>query len=182
AADVARAADALRAAPRTIGLLPTLESAHGLSNAAAIAAASPRVLGLQLGFADLLESLGIAQDHVFARQQIRLQVRLAAAQAHVPCYDSAYADFTEEAGYRAQLASARSLGFAGASCIHPRQVPIANEIFSPTAEEIHTARQIVAAAAHAATQGLAVFALDGRMIDKPFLDRAKAILAEAEQQ
>jgi citrate lyase beta subunit len=159
-----------------LGILPTIESPRGLRLAVEIARASARVIGLQMGFADLLEPLGIARDNAFARDQIRLMVRLAAAEANLDCYDSAFADFGNLAAYQQQLDAARALGFAGSSCIHPAQVEPANRTFTPTPETLADARQIVAAAKLAAERGDAVTSVNGRMIDRPFVLAAERLL------
>ncbi|UOV06928.1 HpcH/HpaI aldolase/citrate lyase family protein [Pseudoxanthomonas mexicana] len=78
----------------------------------------------------------------------------------------------------AEADSARALGFAGKSCVHPRQVAWANAAFSPSEEEIEAARRIVGAA----TMDGSAFAVDGRMVDAPFLARARAILAMLERE
>jgi citrate lyase subunit beta/citryl-CoA lyase len=166
-----------RSLPSQVGILPTIESPRGLRFAAEIALSSPRVIGLQLGFADLLEPLGIATDNVSVRNQIRLMLRLAAAEAGVDCYDSAYASFKDLAGYERELRAAHSLGFSGSSCIHPRQVSVANLAFTPTDEELAHARRVVEAAEQAAREGGAVTTLDGKMIDAPFILRAHQLLA-----
>jgi citrate lyase subunit beta/citryl-CoA lyase len=163
--------------PSPVGILPTIESPRGLRLAAEIALSSPRIIGLQLGFADLLEPLGIAPNNALARNQIRLALRLAAAEAGVDCYDSAYANFKDLTGYENELKIARSLGFAGVSCIHPTQVSIANLVFTPTDEELVHARRVVDAAEEAAREGKAVTTLDGKMIDPPFILRARQLLA-----
>ncbi len=160
-----------------IAILITIESPRGLRLAAELAQSSRRILGLQLGFADLLEPLGISSTDASARQQIRLMLRLAAGEAGVDCYESAYLDFNDEEGYRMQLQDARSLGFAGASCIHPKQVAVANRVFTPTPEEIEYAENVVNAAAEADRQGSAIAQLRGKMIDRPLVLRARAILA-----
>ena len=82
-------------------------------------------------------------------------------------------------GYRAECEAARRHGFSGKTCIHPSQIAIANETFMPTPAEIERARRIVAAGAEAAARGIGAFLVDGRMIDEPFLARARAILAAA---
>ena len=138
-----------------------------------IAHASTRVIGLQMGFADLLEPMGIARNYGFARDQIRLMLRLAAGEADLDCYDSAFPDFRNSAAYQQQLDAARALGFAGGSCIHPGQIEQANRTFMPTAEELAEARQIVAAAE---AGGDAVTSVNGRMIDRPFVLAAERLL------
>jgi citrate lyase subunit beta/citryl-CoA lyase len=165
-----------RAIKAPLGILPTIESPRGLRLAAEIARTSARVIGLQMGFADLLEPLEIARDNAFARDQIRLLLRLAAAEADLDCYDSAFPDFRDLAAYQQQLDNARAFGFAGSSCIHPAQVEPANLAFTPTPEALANARQIVAAARLAAERGHAVTSVDERMIDRPFVLAAERLL------
>jgi citrate lyase subunit beta / citryl-CoA lyase len=184
-AEVAAAARALERAEvangiqRPIRLLLNVETPQALRDAAALAAAHPRVAGLQLGLGDLFEPLGIARRENTAVQQAMFMLRLAAGSAGVFAYDSAYADIADTDGYRAEAALARRLGFLGKSCIHPSQVPLANQAFMPGADEIERARRIVAAAADAAAQGSGAFVVDGRMVDRPFVDSARATLALA---
>jgi citrate lyase beta subunit len=165
-----------RAITNPLGILPTIESPRGLRLAVEIARASARVIGLQVGFADLLEPMGIARDNSFARDQIRLMLRLAATEADLDCYDSAFPDFRNLAAYQQQLDAARALGFAGSSCIHPAQVEPANHTFTPTPEALADARQIVAATKLAAERGDSVTSVNGRMIDRPFVLSAQRLL------
>lgn len=182
--DVRAAAQALgkiereRGLTSPIGILANIESPRGLRLAAEIATADPRVAGLQVGFADLLEPLGIDRTNAAALHQILLGVRLAAGEAGVLACDAAYGNIKDPAGFRAEAAAARRLGFIGKSCIHPSQIAVANEIFHPSDDEIAFARRVVEAAAN--TQAGA-FALDGKMIDAPFIKRAHALLAIARQ-
>ena len=132
---------------------------------------------MQLGFADLLEPLGISTNNQIARSQIRLTLRLAAGEAAVECFDSAYVNIKDLVGYEAELKSARGFGFSGTSCIHPSQVPIANRLFSPTEEELAFAQRVIHAAEQAERDGSSVATLDGKMIDKPFILRAQKLLA-----
>ena len=177
AADLLAEVESSRNLTSQVGILPTIELPRGLRLAAEIARSSPRVIGLQLGFADLLEPLGIHPNDLFARNQIRLLLRLAAAEASVDCYDSACATFKNLSECESEWKAARSLGFSGASCIHPSQVSIANRIFTPTDEELVYARRVVKAAEQAAREGKAVTTLDGKMIDPPFILRAHQLLS-----
>lgn len=178
AAELLSALEQERGIESPVAMLITIESPRGLRSAYELARASERIFGLQLGFADLLEPLGISSSHSVAKQQIRLILRLAAAEAGVDCYEAAYPLFRDHAGFLAQLTDARALGFAGASCIHPNQVETANQVFSPTAEEIAHAESVLAAAEDADREGKAVVELNGKMIDRPFILRAKAILRQ----
>lgn len=161
---------------RSIGILANIESPRGLRFAAEIAAADPRVAGLQIGFADLLEPLGIDRTNAAAIHQLQLAVRLAAGEAGLWACDAAYGNIKDAEGYRAEALAARCLGYIGKSCIHPSQIAVANEIFRPTEDEISFARRVVEATEKATT---GAFTVDGRMIDTPFIKRAHAVLAIA---
>lgn len=162
---------------RPIGLLATIESPRGLRNAAAIACAHPRVAGLQMGFADLFEPLGIDRSDVVSRHATLYALRLAAGEAGIPAWDAAYPQIDDAEGFRDEAALARRLGFVGKSCVHPRQVTLANAIFAPDAVMIEQARRIVDAARNAAVLGHGAFRVDGRMVDLPYLKQAEALLA-----
>jgi citrate lyase subunit beta / citryl-CoA lyase len=162
-----------------IGLLLNIESPQALRTAAALAGADPRVVGLQLGLADLFEPAGIARREAAAIQQAMFALRMAAAEAGVYAYDSAFTDIEDAEGFRAEAELARRFGFIGKSCIHPSQVAFANEVFRPTAHEIAHAVKVVAAAQQAESDGMGAYVVDGRMIDLPFVNRARAIVASA---
>jgi citrate lyase beta subunit len=165
---------------RPIGLLLNIESPKGLRRAADVAAAHPRVVGLQVGLGDLFEPLGIDRRDEAAVAQILLAIRLGAAEGGVPAFDGAWADVADEDGFRREAARARRLGFAGKSCIHPRQVAVANAAFAATDAEFAFARRVLDAWVDAEARGLGAIVVDGRMIDKPFVARARAIVAERE--
>ena len=160
-----------------VGLLVNVETPRGLEQAAAMAAAHPRVAGLQLGLADLFEPHGIDRGDTAAVHAAMFAVKMAAAAAGVFAVDAAFAAIDDADGYRAEARMSRRLGFIGKSCIHPRQVTLANEVFAPSPEEVAHARRVVAAAAEAARAGHGAFSLDGRMVDLPFVKRAEALLA-----
>ncbi len=166
--------EAERGIATPIRLLLNIETPAGLANAAAIAAADPRVAGLQLGLGDLFEPLGIdRRDHANVHAAM-FALRMAAAQADVFVMDGAFPDIADDAGFSAEAHRARQLGYLGKSCIHPRQVALANAAFAPGDEEFAWARRVVAAAAGS---DCGAFVLDGRMVDLPFLKRAQALLA-----
>jgi len=166
-------------ASASAGLLVNIESAKGLRHAAQIAAAHPRVRGLQLGLGDLFEPLGIDRYDSANVHAAMFALRLAAGEAGVWCLDGARADIADEVGYLAEARMARSLGFIGKTCIHPKQVTLANSAFALATDEVEFAQRVVAAAREAAALGRGAFTVDGRMIDAPFLRRAEAILAAA---
>ncbi|WP_297830977.1 CoA ester lyase [Pseudomonas sp.] len=171
--------EAQQGVTQPIAILVTIESPKGLRNAAQIAAASPRVNGLQLGLADLLEPLGIDRKDPWTLHQIRLSLRLAAGEAGVATYDSAFARVNDPQGFAAEAKTARQLGYVGKSCIHPTQIDLANQAFLPDAEQIAHALRVVEAAAKAEAAGIGAYLVDGQMVDGPFVRSAQALLAQA---
>ena len=163
-----------------IRLLVNIETPKGLRNAWELAGAHPRVAGLQVGYVDLLEPYGIERSEQATLSQIRLSVRLAAAEAGIAAYDGAFPMVADPEGYRAACDAARRQGFAGKTCIHPSQVPIANEVFLPTRAQVDRARRVIAAASEAAAKGIGACLVDGEMIDAASLTSARAILALAD--
>ena len=185
--DVRSACDALarleraRGMAQPIRLLVNIETPRALRVAAELGTADRRVAGLQLGFGDLFEPLGIDRSDAAAVQQVQLAIRLAAGEAGVFAYDSAYANVKDAEGYRREADVARRLGFIGKSCIHPSQVPIANEVFRPSDKEIAHALRVVAAEREATARGIGAYMVDGRMIDAPFARRAADVVALAQR-
>ena len=181
AARVLTRLEAAAGVERPVGILANIETPKGLRLAAEIATADPRVVGLQIGYADLFEPSGIDRSDSGALSYVRMAIRMAAAEAELPAYDGAYAVVANPGRYREECEEARRLGFAGKSCIHPTQVPIANECFMPRPADVERARRILIAAEEAAAKGVGAFVVDGQMIDEPFLVSARAIVAIAEQ-
>jgi len=170
------------AAPGATRILVNIETPQGLRRAASLAGAHARVMGLQIGYADLLEPYGIDRRDEGALSHIRMCVRLAAAEANIAAFDGAFAGVNDPDYFRQECAAARRQGFAGKSCIHPSQIAPVNQAFMPTEVEVARARKIVAAAEEAEAKGVGAFLVDGQMIDKPFLLRARDILAIAGRQ
>jgi len=162
-----------------VDILANIESPRSLRLAADIATASPRVVGLQVGWGDLIEPLDIDRYNPEVIQALQLQVRIAAGEAGIWAYDGAYANIKDPEGYRREAEAARRLGFIGKSAIHPTQVPIANAVFRPTDAEIAHSLKVVEAAETAAAKGVGAFTVNGKMVDGPFVRRAEAILALA---
>ena len=165
-----------RVAVDPVGILANIESPKSLRLAAEIATASPRVVGLQAGWGDLIEPLDIDRYNPAMIQSIQLQIRIAAGEAGIWAYDGAYANIKDPEGYRREAEAARRLGYVGKSAIHPTQVPIANEVFRPTDDEIAHSLKVVEAAREAADKGIGAFTVNGKMVDAPFIRRAEAIL------
>lgn len=172
-------AEAANGVSEPIRLLVNIETPKALAHAAEIAGAHPRVAGLQLGLGDLFEPYGIDRRDAANVHAAMFAVRMAAAQADAFAVDGAFADIEDASGFTAEAGMSRRLGYIGKSCIHPRQVALANAAFAASDEELAAARRIVAAAQSAAQQGRGAFVVDGRMVDLPFLKRAQALVAAA---
>lgn len=158
-----------------------VESAAGLFAAGNFRNASPRLIGLTWGPEDLSAELGAATNRD-ARGELTEPYRLArsmclyaAAAAKVPAIETVYVDFRNSDGLRRDTEAARRDGFTGRLAIHPAQVPVINEVFTPTPAEIEKAKAVVAA--FAAKPGAGAVGLDGKMYDRPHLARAQALLA-----
>src|SRR5262245_4135022 len=161
------------------------ETAAGLFAAGTLAGASARLIGLTWGPEDLSAEVG-AEANRDAEGRLTEPYRLArsiclfaAAAAQVTAIKTVYVDFRNLAGLKEETEDARRDGFAARLAIHPAQVPVINEVFTPTAEAIARAKAIVAA--FAAAPGGGVVAIDGVMYDRPHLARAQVLIARAKQ-
>jgi citrate lyase subunit beta/citryl-CoA lyase len=167
------------AVTKELDLMANIETAKGFRNAAEIAGAHPKVKGLQLGFGDLLEPLGIERYNLAVVLHFQLGVRLAAGEAGIFAYDSALANVKDMDLLKKEAEQARRLGFLGKSAIHPSQVPVINAVFRPTDEEIAHSLKVVDSAKDNVAKGVGAWVVDGKMIDAPFVVRAENILKMA---
>lgn len=179
AAAALEAAERANGVTRPVRLMLNVESPRGLREAAAMAQAHASVAGLQLGFGDLFEPLGIARRDAANVHAALFAMRMAAGEAGVFAYDAAFADVQDAQGYLAEAEMARRLGYLGKSCIHPSQVALAHQVFRPPQAEIERALRIVEAARDAQARGVGAYMVDGRMVDGPFVRGAEAVLADA---
>jgi citrate lyase subunit beta/citryl-CoA lyase len=165
--------------PRGCPLMPIIETAKGLASADAIAAATPRIKRLFFGAVDLAADMTIdPDDDAGAIAQARFAIaRASRAGSLEPPFDTAFVDLKNEERLRATAESARALGFTGKACIHPAQIDIVNQVFTPRPEELERAARIVAAFERAEASGRAAVALDGQMIDYPVVEKARRLLA-----
>lgn len=169
----------LEATREPVRVLLNIETPYALREAAALASAHPRVMGLQVGLGDLFEPLNIVRHNPEAVRQVLFAVRMAAGEAGVAALDGAYANVRDTEGFIAEAQMARALGFIGKSCIHPSQIELVNAVFRPTDVEIAAALKVCEAAKLADANGMGAYLVDGKMIDAPFLRRAEAICAQA---
>lgn len=156
-----------------IYVMPIIESAKGVMNAYQIASASPSVCALTIGLEDYTADLGTqrtfeGKESLFARSMIVNAAKAAGVQA----IDSVFSDIGNMDALRESVAEAKSLGFEGKGCIHPRQIPVVHESFAPGDEEIAKAKKIVLAFEEAEKKGLGVVSLGSKMIDAPVVKRA----------
>jgi malyl-CoA/(S)-citramalyl-CoA lyase len=183
--------EAAGGAQHPIAMETQIESAAGLVRCEAIAAASPRVEALVFGPGDYaasarmpLAAIGMPDrwdtEYPGHRWDYPLQrILVAARAAGVRTIDGPYADFRDQDGFRRSCLTARALGYDGKWCIHPDQVPIANEVFTPDEAELAWAQQILDANTEAEREGRGSFALNGQMVDAATLRMARATLARS---
>ena len=166
---------------RPVQILLNIETTKALRTAYELACAHPRVAGLQLGLGDLFEPIGVSRKEGFAVKYAMMQLKLAAAEAGVDAYDSAYADIKNTSGFLEEASFAARLGYIGKSCIHPSQVALANEAFRPSDEAIAHALRILEAAQEADAKGVGAYVVDGKMIDPPFYKSAVKLVESAKR-
>ena len=158
-------------------LLPIIESALGVVNAYAIATSSPRVCALAIGLEDYTADIGVERTMVGLESFFaRMTIVNAAKAAGVQALDSVFSDMDDTGGLRDAALRARSLGFDGMGCIHPRQIEVIHSAFAPSPEEIRKAVEVVRAAEEAQRRGSGVVALGSKMVDAPVVMRAERIL------
>jgi citrate lyase subunit beta/citryl-CoA lyase len=159
------------------------ETAAAMFSAGSYKGASPRLMGLTWGAEDLSAEIGAEANRdkdgrfLDPYRLARSICLTAAAAAGVQAIDTVYVDFRNAEGFRRETEEGRRDGFTGRLAIHPAQVPIINDVFTPTPAAIDHARRIVAA--FAAANGAGTVGIDGLMYDRPHLVRAQQVLARA---
>ena len=157
------------------------ETVRGTASLASYSSHPQRLLALAWGAEDLAAELGATRNrddagHLSALfQHVRTRFRLAAAEAGLPALETIHPDYRDLVGLATTARNARAEGFAGMLAIHPDQIPVIHEAFTPTAEEIERAHRII----QAFRSGAGVVAVDGRMLDRPHLLQAQRVLEYA---
>ncbi|MWA02473.1 CoA ester lyase [Actinomadura sp. LD22] len=173
---------------KRIGVEVLIEEAEGLANAVEIARASDRLEAVIFGAGDLSASLRARVDGNFDPlgdypgdfwHHARVQVLTAARTAGIDAVDAPYPAYQDADGYRRAAAHAALLGFDGKWAIHPGQIATANEVFTPTAEEVAQAREVTEAYRRAAAAGTGAIGRDGRLVDAAHLRHAANVLRRA---
>lgn len=174
--------------PGKIKLEAQIESAEGLTNIDAISRSTNRLEALHFGPGDFAASLRMPQrsigtmdewddaypGHRFHYAMQRIAVACRAAGLHA--VDGPVADYRDEEGLRDACLLARSLGFDGKWCIHPSQIEIVNEVFSPTESEVEWAKRVMAACDEANAAGSGAVSVDGQMVDAASIKIARNVL------
>lgn len=165
---------------KDIVIIPTIESALGVINAYEIAS-SPRVAALAFGAEDFTRDIGAERSPEgnelwYARSAIVTAAKAAGVQA----LDTVYPDVRDSEGLRRETEMIKRIGFDGKSAIHPNQLEIIHDVFTPSLEEVKNAHDILVAIAEAEEKKSGVIALNGRMIDRPVVERAKRVIRLAE--
>ena len=160
--------------------VPLVEDPGAVLDARAIAAASPRVLGISAGAEDFATAMDAEPTPDLLRLP-KLLVHLAAKAAGVMSFGMlrSIADWQHAPAVAASAREARALGFDGATCIHPTVVPILNAAFAPDPAALARARRLLAAAEAASREGRGVFSFEGKMVDLPVVERARRLLARS---
>lgn len=173
---------------KKIRLEVLIEEVEGLANAEEIARSSRRLDAVIFGVGDFSLSQGARVDTNFVPlgeypgdfwAYARNKIMVAARIAGVDAIDSPYPDYGDTAGYEAEARRSSLYGYTGKWAIHPSQVPIANEVFAPTAEEIALAQRNMAAYREAEAQGRGAVGVEGVLVDAAHVKKAQEVLARA---
>ncbi len=161
----------------TIKLMAAIETPKGVLNAYAIAVSSSRLIGIALGAEDYVTSMKTRRyddgtELLFARSMIVNAARAAGIYA----LDTVYTDLNNEEGFLREVSLIKQLGFDGKSIISPRQIDPVNRIFAPAREELEHALQVVEGIKEAEAKSSGVIAVNGKMVDKPIVERAERII------
>ena len=183
---------------RPISFEVIIESAAGICHVQEIAAASPRLQAISLGAADFAASMGMQTTGIGGTQENYYMLRdgvrhwpdpwhwaqvaiVAACRSHgILPVDGPFGDFSDDEGFRAQARRSATLGMVGKWAIHPKQIPLANEVFTPSDAAVAEAREILAAMAAARTRGEGATVYQGRLVDIASIKQAEVIVAQAE--
>jgi citrate lyase subunit beta/citryl-CoA lyase len=160
-----------------------VESALGVQHMAEIACASPRIVSLSLGSEDFTRDIGVepsadGEEQEYGKGMTVVAARLAGIQPQG--LSSTLANFSDLDGLARSAERASKIGFKGASCIHPTQVPILNRAYSPSADAVDYAYRVINVYEETEAAGRASVSLDGKMIDIPIVERARTLVARAE--
>jgi citrate lyase subunit beta/citryl-CoA lyase len=164
----------------SVGLIAAIESARGILSAREIASSSPRLVAIAIGAEDFVTDMHTTRSADGVELlAARGMLVMAARAAGIMAIDTVFTGVDDEEGFLREARLAKQLGFDGKSVIHPSQIALLLSVYSPSEAELVKARRVIAAAADAEAKGSGVVSLDGKMIDKPIVERARRVLALA---
>ena len=167
-------------------VLIATETPEGLLNIRDVAAATPRTVALSWGIEDLGAAMGLPRvrdargAYLDIPRYARTMCAIAASAAGVEALDTVYTDIADLDGLRRECEDGVAMGFSGKISIHPSQIAVINDVFTPSKEAVAEARELVAAFAEHAARGAYAFRFKGRMVDAPHLALARKLIARAE--
>jgi len=158
-----------------------IETALGVENVYKLARFSPRIDAISIGGQDLAADMQLVKSNDgIGIDYARKQIVMAAKACKIDVFDTVYVDVDDEEGLRVEAEYIKKLGFTGKAIINPRQIEIVNDVFTPTEKEIRKAAKIYKAFERNKAEGIGVFAVDGKMVDAPVVQRAIRVLEMAD--
>jgi citrate lyase subunit beta/citryl-CoA lyase len=161
------------------------ETPEGLLNIREISTASPRTVAVSWGVEDLGAAMGLgrvrdeAGKYLDIPRYARVMCSVVASAAGIEAIDTVFTDIADLAGLRRECEEGVAMGFTGKISIHPSQIAVINDVFTPTKEAVDEARELVALFEVNGRNGIFAFTFKGQMVDAPHLNRAKKLLARA---
>lgn len=161
------------------------ETPEGLLNIREIATATPRTIAISWGVEDLGAAMGLGRvrdaegRYLDIPRYARVMCSVVAAATGVEAIDTVFTDIADLDGLRRECEEGVAMGFTGKISIHPSQIPVINEVFTPAKDAVDEARQLVALFEEHARRGVYAFTFKGQMVDAPHLARAKKLVARA---
>jgi len=192
------AIEAARGRGKRISLEVIVESAAGIAHVEEIAASSPRLQAMSLGAADFAASMGMQTTGIGGTQENYYMLHegqkywsdpwhwvqtaiVAACRTHgILPVDGPFGDFSDDEGYIAQARRSATLGMVGKWAIHPKQIALANRVFTPSEDQVREAREILAAMEQAKANGEGATVYKGRLVDIASIKQAEVIVKQAE--
>ena len=160
--------------------MAALESPLGIMNAYEIVTASPRMFGCAISGGDFRKSMHVQiVKGGIEMLAARGQMLIAARAAGVQCFDTMYPNIDDVEGFKAEVLQNREMGFDGKSIVNPKQIQIVHEAFAPTKKEIAYSEKLIRSFDEQADAGVGVYTVDGKMVDIPFFEDARRVLALA---
>ncbi len=157
-------------------IVPIIETMKGLGNVREIAK-HPHVLGVAWGGEDITADLGIPRKNALILDYVRAEIIIASKSNKKYAFDTVYSDIRDMEGLFEYATKARYMGFDGIGVIHPNQIEVVHNAFRPGEKEVEEAKKIVEKAEEAEREEKGVVTINGRMIDKPVIERAKKIIS-----